>query len=459
MKTIQASNFKNIDLKYFYKNLFDNNLGYFKNPYLLQDKDNKKLFFNAITSEYCCLTDKELFYFNHNKICPELINNIFYLTNNLKKSLPLIVNNVYKEIVQTIIKNSKDALEIVILTTTGCNAACFYCYEGNLTKENIHFMDINTADKIINFIKKYYSDKKININIRWFGGEPLLNKNIISYICNKLYSLNIKFFSTMVSNALLFNEKMIAEMKQNQWNLKQIQITLDGTENNHNKIKNFKNIKINAFQTILHNILLLAQEKIKINIRLNVSAYNKDDLINLIEYLNDNHYLDNSYISIYCATLFNELGDEKNNSCNTDILKQQLLNNFKEIVQHLNKYHYQLLSKDPSAIGCKASLGEYLIILPDGSISSCEHYNGVLPIMNIQNFNLEILKEYSINKNSLLYKDITKDKCQKCWNYPFCNFVFACRARDGFCNQYVNEKQKFLILSNLRYLYRNEIDN
>lgn len=460
MKTIKAKNLKNQNLISLYQQMFDNiSNGYFKNPYLLQDKENPQLFFNALTGEYCYLTIEELQSFNNNEINEELFNHIFYLTNNLKQKLPDIVNEVHKEIKRMSIEHFKNNLEIVILTTTGCNANCFYCYEGKLINENISVMNFETADKIINFIQTYQKNRTTSINIRWFGGEPLLNKKIISYICNKLFLLKINFTSSMISNGLLFNENVIKEMHDNHWNLNNIQITLDGTEEIHNKIKSFKNTQCNAFQTILNNILLLSQEKIQVAIRLNVSFNNKENLINLINYLDNRQIINNNdYIKIYCATLFGCLGDEEKSICQTKELKEQLLNNFKEIVLYLNKYNYQTLSKDPCIINCKASLSNYLIILPDGSISPCEHYNEILPIMNINNFNLKIFQEYAINKTSLLYKDITKEKCQKCWNYPFCYFTFSCGAKDGFCNDYIVKKMEFLITLNLRHLFRKEID-
>lgn len=457
MKVFQADNtLKKIPIKDFYKNLFDINTGYFKNPYLLQDPDNKELFFNAITSEYCCLTKEELNNFENNNILEELIDNLFYLTNNLKEQLSIIANNIHKEIMQFLIDESTTNLNIVILTTTGCNASCFYCYQHNLTKEDISIMNIDTANNIINFITQYQKNRTTNVHIRWFGGEPLLNKNIISYICNKLYSLGIIFSSSIISNTLLFNEETIKEMQENHWYLKHVQVALDGTEKIHNQIKNFKDNTKNGFQIILHNISLLVKAKVKVSIRLNVSPYNKEDLIQLINYLNENNYLKTDYITTYCATLFRELGEE-GKICNSDILKKQLLNNFKEVVQYLNKYNCQILDAEPHRfIGCKTSLGKNLIILPNGSVSSCEHYNEILPFMNIENINFDIFQEYSINRNSLLHKHIMKKKCQYCWKYPFCSFVFSCGANDGFCNKYVKEKQEFLIIQNLRNLYKKE---
>ena len=77
------------------------------------------------------------------------------------------------------------------------------------------------------------------INITWFGGEPLLNVEIINYICEKLVENNIKFISSIITNGYLFNDKLVT-MAGHKWNLSHAQISLDGTEPEYNRIKNYK---------------------------------------------------------------------------------------------------------------------------------------------------------------------------------------------------------------------------
>ena len=87
--------------------------------------------------------------------------------------------------------------EYTILTTTHCNAICFYCYEKGRSK--IH-MTQETAEKIGDFITEYAPLDRI-IDLRWFGGEPLYNAKIIDTIVGKIRETGMNYQSTMVSNA------------------------------------------------------------------------------------------------------------------------------------------------------------------------------------------------------------------------------------------------------------------
>jgi len=74
-------------------------------------------------------------------------------------------------------RNRNKAIEkFWILTTTDCNARCFYCHENGIPKMH---MNIETANQIVEYIKKQGLSK---INIMWYGGEPLLNFDVINYI-------------------------------------------------------------------------------------------------------------------------------------------------------------------------------------------------------------------------------------------------------------------------------------
>ena len=112
---------------------------------------------------------------------------------------------VYDKARHKIIKLQKvENTGYVIAVTTDCNARCPYCYEKGT---DIIYMDRQCADKVINFIDRNYNGNIINIT--WFGGEPLLNIEIINYICEKLVENNIKFISSIITNGYLFNDKLV----------------------------------------------------------------------------------------------------------------------------------------------------------------------------------------------------------------------------------------------------------
>ena len=76
-------------------------------------------------------------------------------------------------------KKSDAITGYTIMTTTDCNARCFYCFELGrprmpMSEETAH----RTADYIINHCK---GEK---VTLRWFGGEPLYNLPVISLIAD-----------------------------------------------------------------------------------------------------------------------------------------------------------------------------------------------------------------------------------------------------------------------------------
>ena len=109
-----------------------------------------------------------------------------------------------------------------ILPTTACNARCYYCFEKGTKVET---MTEQTANDVVEFIKKHHGGEKVSI--LWFGGEPSLCPNRITQISNGLRVNGVKFVSQMISNGYAFDEGLVEEAVNN-WNLRFIQITFDG---------------------------------------------------------------------------------------------------------------------------------------------------------------------------------------------------------------------------------------
>lgn len=93
---------------------------------------------------------------------------------------------------------------IVILTTTDCNARCYYCFEHGIEPL---YMQEATAEAIIQYCKKNYKEKEIAIT--WFGGEPLLNWSIIKYITLGLIDAGYELVSHVTTNGSLVNQEIL----------------------------------------------------------------------------------------------------------------------------------------------------------------------------------------------------------------------------------------------------------
>ena len=135
-----------------------------------------------------------------------------------------------------------------IFTTMDCNARCFYCYEKGQPRIS---MTEKIATDVAEFIIKKASNKPVGL--RWFGGEPLVNANVIDIICNALINNGIRFKSSMISNGLLFRDSIIQKAKD-VWKLKRVQITLDGTKEIYQKAKSYKDAVGNEFERVIDNI-------------------------------------------------------------------------------------------------------------------------------------------------------------------------------------------------------------
>ena len=185
------------------------------------------------------------------------------------------VDDDVDELSYVLLANSKSVFQnklnlFRILTTTRCNANCAYCYEN---KTNPCDMSEETANAVIEFIKSQtVSTKKISIN--WFGGEPLLNHRIISYI-NKRLRQELTGYSirqVITTNGSLFTESLIRKAST-EWMIDSVQMTLDGYGEYHNNAKQYSNFP-DAFNRTIDIIDALLSNGLKVNVRMNVDKQN-----------------------------------------------------------------------------------------------------------------------------------------------------------------------------------------
>ncbi|WP_326522664.1 radical SAM/SPASM domain-containing protein [Clostridium butanoliproducens] len=102
--------------------------------------------------------------------------------------------------------NRKDIIKNVRLNISNvCNLKCSYCYanKGNHGKQ-ANLMKPDLALKICQYIEDNYIEVE---EISFFGGEPLLNIDVIEIICKYFSCKDIKF--SMVTNLTLLDEKVI----------------------------------------------------------------------------------------------------------------------------------------------------------------------------------------------------------------------------------------------------------
>lgn len=324
----------------------------------------------------------------------------------------------YREKMRSIITDSylDSVNHFTILTTTKCNARCFYCYE--LKSKGKHHMTIETAEKVADYIINV-ADKHKEIKLSWFGGEPLFNLKVIDLIVTKIKDAGFKYSSTIISNGILFSPETVSKAKE-LWHLKSAQITLDGTEEVYNKAKNYIYKDINPYQRVLNSIQSLLDAGISVSIRTNADLYNIENLILLYKELASKFqkYI-NKGLHVYAHPIFEQDGYSRTT--------EQRIELFRKMTE-AQSLLYKLGLDKPSvkgnvkALHCMVDSGTGVMISPDGNIGLCEHYIDSDFFSHIDN---PEKKDWDIIKSWRDYRP-AQDICKTCPLYPTCLKMTKC---------------------------------
>ena len=95
-----------------------------------------------------------------------------------------------------------------------CNLACKYCFadEGEYHGQKRELMSLEVGKQAIDFLIEN-SGNRVNLEVDFFGGEPLMNfdvvKEIVAYGRSKEKAANKNFRFTLTTNGMLLNDEVI----------------------------------------------------------------------------------------------------------------------------------------------------------------------------------------------------------------------------------------------------------
>jgi len=82
-------------------------------------------------------------------------------------------------------RRTTDVMSLVITPTVSCNMSCFYCYQDRKNTERLSAGDIGA---IVRFVGERL-ERNGQLDITWFGGEPLLEQGFIAAASRELMAL------------------------------------------------------------------------------------------------------------------------------------------------------------------------------------------------------------------------------------------------------------------------------
>lgn len=303
---------------------------------------------------------------------------------------------------------SSESLSLTIAPTLECNFTCPYCYEeGHRFSE----MDENIQKDLIHFLDNFPNIK--NINISWYGGEPLLKLDLLESLTDQILSKlnNVTFNANIVTNGYYLTKENAIRLKN--ISVSHVQVTLDGAKETHDTRRILLNGE-GTFDKILNNIKETC-EIIPIVIRINVDKSNINNIFSLIELLQEEKLLNK--VGFYLAPVDNSNNTCKNNTCFTikDFSKEEILFYEKCLSLGVNSIN---IPKTTLGI-CGAISKNSYVIAPTGDLYKCWNEIG--------------RKEYSIGNlkdrltaNLRLTKWLQYDplkeypECEECKFLPVC---------------------------------------
>jgi len=360
------------------------------------------------------------------------INDAWVEIKALEENGQLYSKDIYKDYLP--LWDKKSVVKALCLHVAhDCNMRCKYCFAstGDFgTGRKI--MSPEVGKKAIDFLIEASGSRR-NLEIDFFGGEPLLNfstvKEIFFYATSRGRECNKNFRFTITTNALLLNEE---HMKFFNENIGNVVLSIDGREQVNDRMRTRVDGS-GTYRDILPKIKDMAQSRNQENyyVRGTFTRENRDfseDVLHLADEgfrqisvepvvaARDSGYdIREEDIPIICRE-YEKLAYEY-------VKRRQEGNGF-------NFFHFMIdLEQGPCIAkrltGC-GSGHEYLAVSPEGDLYPCHQFVGMeeFKIGNVNN-GIQFENICNIFKNSNVY---TKKDCIKCWARFYCSGGCAANA-------------------------------
>lgn len=355
----------------------------------------------------------------------------------LQKEGQLFSEDIFEEyLADYIAQNNKKIIvkALCLHIAHDCNLRCRYCFAstGDFGAKR-SLMSSETGRKAIDFLIEMSGSRR-NLEVDFFGGEPLLNfdtvKDIVLYALEREKETGKNFRFTITTNAVLLNEENKKFINQYMGN---VVLSIDGRPEVNDRMR-FRVDGRGTYNDILPKIKEMAESRNQDNyyVRGTFTRENLDFSKDVLHLAN----LGFKQISVEPVVAAKDSG--------YDIRQEDLPALFSEyeklVLEYVNRYkskegfnffHFMMeLDQGPCAVkrlkGC-GSGHEYLAVTPEGELYPCHQFVG-MEEFNMGNVNLGTDINLPIRNMFVEQNIYSKPECKQCWAKFFCSGGCAANA-------------------------------
>ena len=308
-----------------------------------------------------------------------------------------------------------------------CNLRCRYCFAGTGDfGQGRRIMPPEVGKKAIDFVIAR-SGKRRNIEVDFFGGEPLMAmetvKQTVAYAREQEERFDKKFRFTITTNGLLLDEENIAYINENMSN---VVLSLDGRPEVNDAMRKTVNGG-GSYATIVPKFQKLVRQRDPSRdyyVRGTFTAENLDfaeDVLHIADCGFDQLSVEPVSVQPGCGY---ELTEEHLPRIEAEYERlSQIMRQRKKEGRPFNFFHFMVdLEQGPCVIkrlrGCGAGY-EYVAVTPEGDIYPCHQFVGQEQFR--QGSVLDDTMDLDLAKTFSGLNIYTREQCRDCWAKFYCS--------------------------------------
>lgn len=401
-------------------------------------EENNRYADTTIRRVAAVLTDK----YKEQQITEQDIYEVFDDLKELEEQGTLFTEDVYKDGVIDFKKRQTVVKALCLHIAHDCNLACRYCFAGEGEyKGDRSLMSYEVGKKALDFLVANSASRR-NLEVDFFGGEPLLNFDVVKQLVaygrelEKTHDKHFRF--TLTTNGVLLNDDVIAFANKEMDN---IVLSIDGRKEVHDHMRPFKN-GMGSYDYIIDKFKKVAESRnqTKYYVR-GTFTHNNLDFVEDVLSLADEGFEQISVEPVVAGPEAPYAIREEDipTICEGyDRLAKEMLKREKE-GKGFNFFHYMIdLSGGPCVYkrlsGCGSGT-EYLAVTPWGDLYPCHQFVGEeeFCLGNVDNG----IVNTDMRDTFKLCNVYAKEECRNCFAKFYCSG--GCAANAYHCHQDINK--------------------